>query len=244
MANNNDDNLELNKLDRFTKKSSRFMLEAYSHCEVPAGCGGVVLRWSNPAEAIPVHLHLYLALKDYTFYLNGTPTKTGLATVGWDEQLITIFVPLASEFTADELQQLLTPGFLMFALTFTEGNLLLPYDGDYKKKQTLLVSAADGSWKYSFTPPEGDDWLQADFDDSGWLPLVAKEIPQPDRETDYFGHYRHEELTKYGATSLGVGDPLPQSKVSGLWLRKRFKLERFELVPPPTTDADEKKADD
>ncbi len=32
--------LNLNSLSRFSKKSSTMILEVYSHCEVPAGCGG------------------------------------------------------------------------------------------------------------------------------------------------------------------------------------------------------------
>ena len=33
--------LRLNTLNRFRKHSPRLLLEEYSHCEVPAGCGGV-----------------------------------------------------------------------------------------------------------------------------------------------------------------------------------------------------------
>jgi sulfatase modifying factor 1 len=28
------------------------VLEAHSHCEVPAGCGGVVLQWRNPSAGL------------------------------------------------------------------------------------------------------------------------------------------------------------------------------------------------
>jgi hypothetical protein len=36
--------LRLNSLSRYTKRSPEYVLEEHSHCEVPAGCGGVVLR--------------------------------------------------------------------------------------------------------------------------------------------------------------------------------------------------------
>ena len=34
------------------------MLEEYSHCEVPAGCGGVVLRWRDPEAGIPLRVSI------------------------------------------------------------------------------------------------------------------------------------------------------------------------------------------
>jgi len=49
-----DDDLKINTLHRFAKHSARLVLHEYSHCEVPAGCGGVVLRWMDPARGRPV----------------------------------------------------------------------------------------------------------------------------------------------------------------------------------------------
>lgn len=43
----------LNSIDRFRKRPQRFVLEEHGHCEIPAGCGGVVLRWRNPQAAVP-----------------------------------------------------------------------------------------------------------------------------------------------------------------------------------------------
>ena len=48
-----DDDLKLNTLHRFVKHSPRLVLHEYSHCEVPAGCGGVVLRWYDPRAGAP-----------------------------------------------------------------------------------------------------------------------------------------------------------------------------------------------
>src|SRR5206468_12707267 len=50
---------QLNSLDRFRKKPERLVLEEHGHCEVPAGCGGVVLRWRNPRARVPVVIRLY-----------------------------------------------------------------------------------------------------------------------------------------------------------------------------------------
>jgi hypothetical protein len=43
----------LNSLDRFRKHPGQLVLEEHGHCEVPAGCGGVVLRWRNPNPSPP-----------------------------------------------------------------------------------------------------------------------------------------------------------------------------------------------
>src|SRR5262245_42412703 len=50
---------QLNSLDRFRKQPNKLVLEQHSHCEVPAGCGGVVFRWRSPDAGIPVTLHVY-----------------------------------------------------------------------------------------------------------------------------------------------------------------------------------------
>src|SRR5262249_23220637 len=54
-----DDNLRLNAISRYSKQSSQYVLEVHSHCEVPAGCGGLVLRWRNPHLAIPLEIWTY-----------------------------------------------------------------------------------------------------------------------------------------------------------------------------------------
>src|SRR5213075_3290995 len=65
--------LKLNPL-RYTKQSSSLVLEQHSHCEVPAGCGGVVLRWRDPTN-IPLEVDLYLEGKA-SFAIDGVPTKS------------------------------------------------------------------------------------------------------------------------------------------------------------------------
>jgi hypothetical protein len=53
-----DDDLRINTLHRFAKHSPRLILEEYSHCEVPAGCGGVVIRWLDPVVGLPASLRM------------------------------------------------------------------------------------------------------------------------------------------------------------------------------------------
>jgi len=48
-----DPDLAINTLYRFAKQPTKLVLHEYSHCEVPAGCGGVILRWIDPHEGEP-----------------------------------------------------------------------------------------------------------------------------------------------------------------------------------------------
>ena len=50
----NGDDLDINTVDRFRKRSTKLILEHHSHCEVPAGCGGVVMRWRDPRDGVPL----------------------------------------------------------------------------------------------------------------------------------------------------------------------------------------------
>lgn len=51
-----DDDLRINTLHALSKYSPGLVLEEHGHCEVPAGCGGVVLRWRDPAAGTPAVL--------------------------------------------------------------------------------------------------------------------------------------------------------------------------------------------
>src|SRR5262245_63731889 len=64
-----DRDLKLNSLSRYSKQSPRLILEEYGHCEVPAGCGGAILRWRNPDEPIPMSVR-------YIYLNNGQPDIT------------------------------------------------------------------------------------------------------------------------------------------------------------------------
>ena len=53
IAMTDDDDLRVNTLHRFAKHSPTLILHEYSSCEVPAGCGGVVMRWIAPDQDAP-----------------------------------------------------------------------------------------------------------------------------------------------------------------------------------------------
>jgi hypothetical protein len=66
-----DDDLRINTLHRFAKHSPRLVLQEYSHCEVPAGCGGVVIRWYDPAAGEPATLRVILVDARAEIWLDG-----------------------------------------------------------------------------------------------------------------------------------------------------------------------------
>lgn len=71
-----DDDLRINTLHRFAKHSPRLTLQEYSHCEVPAGCGGVVLRWVDPRRGVPIRVRA-IVLGETKTWLDGAPLPGG-----------------------------------------------------------------------------------------------------------------------------------------------------------------------
>jgi hypothetical protein len=72
-----DDDLRINTLHRFAKHSPRLVLQEYSHCEVPAGCGGVVIRWYDPGGGAPATLRVFLVEARGEMWLDGAQLATG-----------------------------------------------------------------------------------------------------------------------------------------------------------------------
>lgn len=73
-----DEDLRINTLHRFAKHSPRLTLQEYSHCEVPAGCGGVVLRWVDP-EGGPIARIRGVSLGTADTWLDGAALTTDRA---------------------------------------------------------------------------------------------------------------------------------------------------------------------
>jgi hypothetical protein len=71
-----DDDLRINTLHRFAKHSPRLVLQEYSHCEVPAGCGGVVIRWYDPAGGTPATLRVVLVDARAELWIDGVQLAT------------------------------------------------------------------------------------------------------------------------------------------------------------------------
>lgn len=208
-----DQNLKLNSLSRYSKQSPNFILEEYSQCEVPAGCGGVVLRWRNPNVALPLLVKLY-AVGKYKAYLDGDPITVGRPLVPFGEHVLAIeisgtdqrYVALVCTATYDEAER----------------------DGVRRSRDTgqkvQIATAADGTWKYTTLPPTDDVWKRPEFDDSTWSAMVPKNAWRPPTKSGFDqGKWEAERMAGARAIPIGFNE-----EASRIWVRRRFHLHRRE----------------
>lgn len=194
------------------------MLEEHSSCEIPAGCGGVVLRWFNPLRAIPIEFWMYLN-GDVKFALDGEFPKSARPLLDYGEHVLSFVV---SGFKAKE-------GIFMFAASAGTKR-----DAPVESSAgTEFLSDADGSWKYTSVAPNDPSWMQPGFDDTSWQPLVLKPVPEPERNGMEW--FRRNKLVELGAKGLGIEE-------DGTWLSRLLRLTPatnqlwirriFHLIPP------------
>ncbi len=161
-----DDDLRLNTLHRFSKFSDRLLLQEYSHCEVPAGCGGVVLRWIERERGLPAILRT-AALGPIRCWLD-------------DVELINSTVDLL-------------PGTHVLALELAELSrantpIAVRLDVNLPGNSTTLLRSQTGSqWFHASSEPTGA-WREPGYDPRAhaWSPAVAHpdheaELPQDQR---------------------------------------------------------------
>jgi hypothetical protein len=85
-----------------------------------------------------------------------------------------------------------------------------------------VLTAADGSWRYTADEPGGDAWMLPGFDDSGWPAMVERPHRRPGLDPNGdFGRYSFERLQRLGAAGLGTAD------ATGLiWVRRAFAVSQ------------------
>lgn len=199
--------LKLNSLSRFSKSSPRLVLEEYSHCEVPAGCGGVVLRWRKPDEPLTAWVNQSTSGKRESFALDGTAIR-GLPRLNifWGYHVFAM--------SFEEVN--LSSGFLLFSASLDKQFVrILQPEGE-----TKILSKPDGKWKYTLTNPASGDWQSLDFDDTHWSPMVAKRLPDKSSH-GYDMNEFHQRTRDLGAEDLGV---VEDSGASTVWVRRAFHL--------------------
>jgi hypothetical protein len=224
------DEQRLNSVDRFRKKSERLVLEEHGHCEVPAGCGGVVLRWRNPCVLQSAVLWVY------------TPAEADILLDGQAPARGRVDLTIGRHAVALAMENVdLAAGLLLFAAVHEgTGSGVSAEVG--KERPVRVLSDDDGTWKYALERP-ADDWAAPGFGDAAWPALVRHPTPtfsQPGR-----GRYACERCAGFGAVCLGLplpgdrerpgwwqrllGRPAPaQEPVLGnVWVRKVF-----EVLPP------------
>lgn len=196
-----DDDLELNRLDRFSKRSPRLVLEEYSHCEVPAGCGGVVLRWRDDADGLTV-VFQGASPGQITLTIDGADPPSAFAQLAYGDHLLAIHLH------GIEVRH------AVFGLAARQGGKRASETG--KRPIAPLCTADDGSWKHTRHRPDDDAWQRPDFDDRDWAPLVRGRLP---RNLEKHEAWPYERVEEAGARLLA----LPKH-TEELWIRKRLTL--------------------
>lgn len=202
-----DRDLKLNSLSRFSKSSPRLILEEYSHCEVPAGCGGVVLRWRKPDEPMTMWVRQNTPAKVTASTLNGDNILwTSRVSIGWGYHVLTLSFEVVN----------LSHGFVLFSAALDEQFMrILQPEGEPK-----ILSKPDGKWKYTLTQPTSDDWQLVGFDDSHWSPMIAKRLPAKAFHGSDMSEF-YQRTRDLGAEDLGVAE---DSGISNVWVRRAFHL--------------------
>lgn len=169
--------LRLNSIDRFRKSSDRLILEQHGHCEVPAGCGGVVLRWRNPDAGCPV-VFACAAMAKVDLIVNGQRVASR-AILPWGENTIAVRL--------SEVQ----PDFPFLMTTMHD----VPGNSGSRNMIPGGSTSADGTWKVSQS--ESDGWYMPDFVDADWQGLQEfnQNFPTENR-------WRFDGLVRHGAQPL------------------------------------------
>ena len=97
------DDLRINTLHRFAKHSPRLTLREYSHCEVPAGCGGVVLRWTDPSDGLVAFVRLESPNANVDAWLDGTEILTSTQALGTSAHVLAVHLTRHTLSPTDQL---------------------------------------------------------------------------------------------------------------------------------------------
>lgn len=201
------DDLKLNGLPRYRKWSRRLLLETHSSCEVPAGCGGAVLRWRDPREGFAAEASLYAMSEVWQLLLDGEPPPSGR-----------MILPYGPRVLALRIRGMPRRGAVMFALSSSPRHRTGA--GAIVEPEPALLTQPD-RWRYTTEPPDDERWLfDPGFDDSGWLPM-QRTPPIPPREDGRLP-WAVRRMRKLGAQPIGFGDPHPDDA----WVRCVFTLEQ------------------
>lgn len=194
----------LNSIDRFRKDPGRLVLEQHSHCEVPAGCGGVVLRWRNPLATRLFSVQVYTPW-EVPCRIDGRELTNTLVDLAVGDHVLTF------QFKPARLEKFR----LMFTAVPGPRTQAGPAEPPFE-----VLTADDGTWKYTLAEPAGDAWTRPGYDDRGWSPLEA--VAPPNLEWNEYGAYARRRCEQAGARCLAVPEP-PRKRV-GLWVRKAFAV--------------------
>jgi hypothetical protein len=203
------DEQQLNSLDRFRKQSGRLVLEEHGHCEIPAGCGGVVLRWRNPHIALPFVIHLYTRAAGRCF-LDGEEVRLGRRDIAIGRHILALAI--------EDVE--LSTGLLLFAASHDPKDYGRRKSSGAGEGPLNVLSAADGTWKCTLAEPP-PEWTSLAFDDRDWLAMSKAPTPKLDRGEE--GAYAIDCCARLDAACLDLprGDHPTRGRV---WVRKVFEV--------------------
>ena len=190
---------ELNSLDRYVKSSPRFVLEEHSHCEVPAGCGGVVLRWRDRFTSIPVEIAAAI-----------------VGVESWDVRI--------DDVQPASARPLLGPGRHVLMITargLVEGEfafLVWATSPDTGDDPLLWTPGPPDSWRATGREPEASAWTDPEFDVSSWAQCT------PGRLDEGALTYSMRRTRDLGAAPLTVDSSVPDEVAPRVWLRAVFEI--------------------
>ncbi len=202
--------LTINELSRFEKRSGRVILEAYSHCEVPAGCGGVVLRYSDVFASVPMTLRMATgSVESATLWLDGEAHVGAWMDLSAGRHKLCVAVRAAEDVN-----------FLQLALAYdprTERRITGPSE---RLNHLALLSNSEG-WRVTDQVPH-PSWLQPGGDtQSAWRsPAVLDPATLVRRKA--YGYY-FDDLHKDGARAIGL-----LRHRGALWFEREFELNLTE----------------
>lgn len=210
----NPGDLTLNGLDRFRKHSSRVVVEAYSHCEVPAGCGGNVWRYSDAQSCLPLTIRVASGGVAQQIWLDGQQhTGSWMDLKAGRHRICLSIAPAAST------------NFLLLHLAYDprrERYVTGPVDA---LKAIQLKSDSSG-WLVSAREPAGE-WLEAQHEPGkNWVSpaIFAANGVLKDKNTAY----QFDAVINAGALPIGI-----QKHSGALWVQRTFELclsEEFAIV--------------
>jgi hypothetical protein len=210
VAGDDTDDLRLNTLNRFAKRSPRLALEEHGHCEVPAGCGGVVLRWASRDAGVFVVAYVSCPTprgQRTTLYVDGRPLEASRVELAAGTHLLAVrLVP--------EALRTGTRAVVPF-LCVVRQDAAIDRDDD---ATIFLRSSAAADIRLTTIEP-GERWAMPGYDDGAWqrpapLSFAVETLPERWRS---FGLWLAES---YGA------EPLELPAAPTVWLRARFEVRR------------------
>lgn len=200
--------LVVNDLSRYEKSSERLVLEDYSSCEVPAGCGGGILRWIDPREALPLKLRLWIA-GDAEVFFDGAPVRSSRIQARPGAHVLALALRLKGD----------APAQLALSLLYSdETERRIPFEPKRDRsigRRIEILSGAGAVIVGTPRDPGGDAWKLPGFDDSGWPALEPAAAPKEDSAGWHF-----QEVLRTGARAVG----LPGAR-GELWVRCSFDVD-------------------